>query len=106
MNSRKLNTLPSQVVSFRNVLRVSAHAAIVLILTMLSVGRAAAQDSWATKAPDPGLKSYPISGEIDGLIYVYGYDDTSNNPSSFVPSLSIYDPASDTWTAGAPPNLI
>jgi hypothetical protein len=44
------------------------------MLTMLSVGRAAAQDNWATKAPDLGVKPYPVSGEINGLIYVYGFD--------------------------------
>src|SRR5687767_5211704 len=106
MNSRNLNTLPSQVVSLRNVLRVCVHAAIVLILTMLSVGRAAAQDSWATKAQAPGLTPYPVSGEINGLIYVYGFDSDGNSQSSFVPRLSIYNPALNTWTTGASPNLI
>jgi hypothetical protein len=107
MNRRNPSALPSRVFALRNLVRVCAHAALVLILTFFSVGRATAQDSWATKTPDPKAKASAVSGEIDGRIYVYGFDmDASGNQGSFVPRLSIYDPAFNTWTLGTSPGLI
>src|ERR1017187_10199368 len=65
---------------------------------MFSAGRASAQDSWATRTSDPNPQVSVASGEIGGLIYVYGYDATS-------PLLSIYNPTTDSWTTGAAPSL-
>jgi N-acetylneuraminic acid mutarotase len=63
--------------------------------------------AWTTMAPDPHLKSSPAVVEIDGKLYVQGFDqDANGNQSSFVPRLSIYDPASNTWALGASPTLI
>ena len=62
---------------------------------------------WTTMAPDPHATSAPASAEINGKLYVHGFDqDAFGNQSSFVPRLSIYDPASNTWTNGAPPSLV
>jgi N-acetylneuraminic acid mutarotase len=65
---------------------------------MFSAGRASAQDSWATRTSDPNPQVSVASGEIGGLIYVYGYDATG-------PLLSIYNPTTDSWTTGAAPSL-
>jgi N-acetylneuraminic acid mutarotase len=62
---------------------------------------------WTTMAPDPHSKSAPAIAEINGKLYVHGFDqDAAGNQSSFVPRLSIYDPASNVWTIGASPSLI
>jgi N-acetylneuraminic acid mutarotase len=62
---------------------------------------------WTTLTPDPHAKSSPAVVEINGRLYVYGFDqDAGGNQSSFVPRLSIYDPASNTWTIGRSPSLI
>ena len=65
---------------------------------MFSAGRASAQDSWATRTSDPNPQVSVASGEIGGLIYVYGYDAGG-------PLLSIYNPTTDSWTTGAAPSL-
>jgi N-acetylneuraminic acid mutarotase len=58
-------------------------------------------------APDPHAKVSPAIAEINGKLYVQGFDqDAGGNQGSFVPRLSIYDPASNTWTIGASPTLI
>jgi N-acetylneuraminic acid mutarotase len=102
------NALRPRVVSLPNVLRVCARAAIALILTLLSVGFASAQDSWATRASDPFRKAGHVAGEINDLIYVSGIFDQGGvgNQSDFRPRLEIYSPASNTWTAGTPPGLM
>jgi Kelch motif len=61
-------------------------------------------DSWSLKAADPVLRAETAAGVINNKIYVaegwggtYGSD--SNAPTT---ALEIYDPATDSWTAGAP----
>ena len=61
-------------------------------------------DSWSLKAVDPVLRGETAAGVINNKIYVaegwggqYGSD--SNVPLT---ALEIYDPATDSWTAGAP----
>jgi N-acetylneuraminic acid mutarotase len=62
---------------------------------------------WTTMAPDPHAKYVPHVAQISGKLYVHGFDaDPFGNQSSFVPRLSIYDPASNTWTTGASPSLV
>ena len=80
--------------------------AIAVIATMLSAGRASAQGTWTTKAPDPSVfngSNAVISGAINGLIYRYGYNDTGVD--SGTGTLSIYNPATNMWTTGAQPLL-
>jgi N-acetylneuraminic acid mutarotase len=62
---------------------------------------------WAAMAPDPDPKVSPTVAEINGKLYVQGFhQDVGGNQSSFQPRLSIYDPASNTWTVGTPPGII
>ena len=62
---------------------------------------------WTTMTPDPHAKSSPAVAEINGKLYVYGFDQAAGgSQSSFVPRLSIYDPASNAWTIGASPGII
>src|SRR5687767_3065297 len=105
---RPINATPSQAMSLRRVLKSCAHAAIVLMVTMLPVGRASAQtDSWATKTPDPNLIWGPSAVSFGGKIYVHGFNsDAAGNQASFTPRLSIYSPSTDTWAIGAPPPII
>jgi hypothetical protein len=100
--------LPFDVFFPRNVQRVCAHVAIAFLLVVLAVARASAQtDSWATMAPDPHAKTSPAVVQIDGRLYVHGFDEIfPGYPSSFVPRLSIYTPSSNTWAIGASPALI
>jgi N-acetylneuraminic acid mutarotase len=60
---------------------------------------------WTTMAPDPLAKKSPAVVEINGKLYVHGFDDDGGG-SPGLPRLSIYDPASDTWTVGASPSLV
>jgi N-acetylneuraminic acid mutarotase len=60
---------------------------------------------WTTMAPDPNPKTTPRVVAINGKLYVYGFDQGATQ-SSFVPRLSIYDPATNTWSIGRSPNLI
>jgi N-acetylneuraminic acid mutarotase len=60
-------------------------------------------DKWTVKAKDPVLRSESSAGVINNKIYVaegwggqFGSD--SNSPTS---ALEIYDPVTDSWTAGA-----
>jgi len=66
-----------------------------------------ATNTWSVKAVDPVLRSESAAGVMNNKIYVaegwggqYGSD--SNAPTS---ALQIYDPATDSWTAG-PSSLI
>jgi hypothetical protein len=61
-------------------------------------------DSWSFKATDPVRRAETVVGVINNKIYVaegwagqFGSD--SNAPTT---ALEIYDPATDSWTAGAP----
>ena len=59
-------------------------------------------DSWTMGAPVP----YPVSGcamaAVDNKIYVFGGQDEYNPPEINVNFTQIYDPASDSWSFGAP----
>jgi len=70
-------------------------SALGAILAMSTIDHAFAQDSWTTKTSDPNPTSSVASVEVNGLIYVYGSAGT----------LSIYNPATDVWMAGAAPTL-
>ncbi|MEO8681553.1 MAG: kelch repeat-containing protein, partial [Vicinamibacterales bacterium] len=62
---------------------------------------------WMTLAPDPHPKVSPTVAAINGKLYVHGFDsDSGGGQSSFVPRLSIYDPASNSWTTGASPGMV
>ena len=80
--------------------------AIAMIATMLSTGRAFAQGTWTTKAPDTSIfngENPVVSVAINGLIYRYGYNDTGVDSGNG--TLSIYNPSTNTWTSGAQPLL-
>ena len=65
---------------------------------MFSVSDAGGPDSWATRTSDPNPPTSVAGGVIGGVIYLDGYD-------TLGPSLSIYNPATDSWTTGAAPNI-
>jgi N-acetylneuraminic acid mutarotase len=59
-------------------------------------------DSWTRGAPIP----YPVDGYastvVDNKIYVINGEDEYNRPDINVTFNQIYDPASDSWSSGAP----
>src|SRR5208282_4793977 len=81
--------------------RAATYAAIAVVLTMFSAGRASAQDSWATVASDPNPQVSVASGEISGLIYVVGGCINSDCRIGVTNALEIYDPVANTWSIGA-----
>ncbi len=88
------------------VSRFSIVTMIAVIATIFSAGHASAQGVWTTKAPDPTITNLanPVaSGQINGLIYIYGYNDTGVDEGTG--TLDIYNPATDSWTTGATPIL-
>ena len=104
---RPSDSPPSAVLVLCHVRRACVHVAMAFVLVLLSIGRASAQtDSWATMAPDPNAKWSPAVVEINGKLYVHGFDTDGVNQSSFVPRLSIYTPSSNTWAIGASPTII
>jgi hypothetical protein len=61
-------------------------------------------DGWSLKAADPVLRGQTAAGVINNKIYVAeGWDgqfgSDANSPTN---ALEIYDPATDSWTAGTP----
>jgi len=61
-------------------------------------------DSWSLKAADPVLRGQTAAGVINNKIHVAeGWDgqfgSDANSPTN---ALEIYDPATDSWTAGTP----
>ncbi len=57
----------------------------------------AADMEWATKANMPTVRSFMGAGVVDGKIYTIGgyyYDGVSDY---YVPTVEMYDPATDTW---------
>ncbi len=81
-------------------------AIIALLATVISMGRASAQGTWTTKAPDPSIStlSNPVaSGQINGRIYIYGYNDIGVDAGNG--TLDIYNPTTNVWTTGATPLL-
>src|SRR5436190_20107821 len=92
-----------------NAARFAGRAlfAAIFMLVLVFSRQTSTQGAWTTKAPDPNAKTNPAIAEINGKLYVHGFDrDPAGNQSSFVRRLSIYDPASNTWTIGASPSLI
>src|ERR1700674_371875 len=65
---------------------------------MSSISDAAGPDSWTTRTSDPSPPLSVAGGVINGLIYIDGYD-------SLAPLLRIYNPALNSWSAGAAPNI-
>ena len=62
---------------------------------------------WMAMAPDPHAKVSPAVAEINGNLYVHGFDqDAVGNQGSFVPRLSIYNPFANTWSIGASPAIV
>ena len=61
-------------------------------------------DSWSLKAVDPVLRGESAAGVINNKIYVAeGWDGQYGSDSNAATTaLEIYDPATDSWTAGAP----
>jgi N-acetylneuraminic acid mutarotase len=81
-------------------------AALAVIAMIFSAGRASAQGTWATEAPDPSISTLSnpdASGQINGLIYVHGYNDTGVDSGNS--TLDIYNPTTNVWTTGATPLL-
>ncbi len=70
---------------------------------MVSVSDAGGPDTWATRTSDPSPPNGVTSGEINGIIYLYGYVDTGVDMGHGV--LGIYNPATDSWTTGASPGV-
>ena len=61
---------------------------------------------WTTMTPDPNAKSSPaVVGDQRQAVRLR-VRPGCRRQSSFVPRLSIYDPASNTWTIGASPSLV
>jgi len=92
-----------------NAARLAGRAvfAATLMLLLIFSRQTSTQGAWTTKTPDPNAKTNPAIAEIHGKLYVHGFDrDPAGSQSSFVPRLSIYDPASNIWTVGASPSLI
>ena len=77
---------------------VATCAAFTVIFMMFSVSRAGGPDSWATRTSDPSPPLTVAGAVINGLIYIDGYQTPG-------PVLNIYNPATDSWTTGAAPNI-
>ena len=57
-----------------------------------------ATDTWTTKADMPTARYFPAACVVDGRIYVFCGNTTWGVPDGFVPTVEVYDPATDTWT--------
>jgi N-acetylneuraminic acid mutarotase len=63
-------------------------------------------NTWTTKTPMPGARSFLSSAVVNNVIYVFGGDNAvSSNPSAntFAPVVTVqaYDPVANTWTTKA-----
>lgn len=59
--------------------------------------------TWTTKSPMPTARSHAGGAVINGKLYVVGGAHVSpTDPGTFLATLEVYDPASDTWTTNAP----
>ncbi len=63
-----------------------------------------ATNSWTTKATIPTLTAHSANAEVDGKIYVMSGNHWGNDPQFYSPInlTQIYNPQSDSWSAGAP----
>ena len=58
-----------------------------------------ATDTWTTKADMPTARFLPAACVVDGRIYVFGGNTKwGGDPEGIVPTVEVYDPATDTWT--------
>jgi len=58
-----------------------------------------ATDTWTKKADMPTARAYLAACVVDGRIYVSGGSLTYEDPMPMaVPTVEVYDPATDTWT--------
>ena len=57
-----------------------------------------ATNKWTSRASGPVGHYYPVAGVIDGKIYVAGTMKGDESPSHQV---SVYDPASNSWSTAA-----
>lgn len=68
---------------------------------MLSTTSAADANPWTTKAPMPTARNSPMTGVINGLLYVVG-GYTGATQTTYFRVLEVYNPATNTWTAKTP----
>lgn len=59
-------------------------------------------DAWTTCAPIPVARSWAGACALNGKLYVVGGYATTAAVSPWLDRLDIYDPATDTWSAGPP----
>jgi len=57
-----------------------------------------ATDTWTTKSPMPTSRGFHFANVVDGKIYVIGGSQASEPNRNRVPTVEVYDPATDTWT--------
>lgn len=55
-------------------------------------------DTWTTRADMPTSRGYHCANVVDGRIYVFGGSQNSSPDGTLVPSVEVYDPATDTWS--------
>lgn len=62
-------------------------------------------DTWTNGAPIPTASEGAVGAALNGKFYVVGgyVRPIGNGPGSATANVFIYDPATDTWTSGAPP---
>ncbi|WP_326559829.1 Kelch repeat-containing protein [Micromonospora sp. NBC_01796] len=61
-----------------------------------------ATDRWTAFAPLPVARQRPVAAFLGDRLYVTGGWSGTNIPAEVEPSLDVYDPATDTWSTGAP----
>ncbi|MEV4628026.1 carboxypeptidase regulatory-like domain-containing protein [Micromonospora sp. NPDC049523] len=59
-------------------------------------------DRWTPFAPLPMARQRPVAAFLGDRLYVTGGWAGTNIPAEVEPSLDVYDPATDTWSTGAP----
>ena len=57
-----------------------------------------ATDTWTTKPDMPTARYFPAACVVDGRIYVFCGNTKWGGPEGIVPTVEVYDPATDTWT--------
>lgn len=61
-----------------------------------------ASDTWITCAPIPVARSWAAACALNGKLYVIGGYATTATPGPWLNRLDIYDPGTNTWSAGPP----